>query len=66
MGCKTGPKPRNGQTAHIKVGCRLNETELERLRRLVKNSGVSMAEYIRAKIFRRKPVVSLGEPVEDE
>lgn len=59
---KKGPKPRAGGVARTKVGCRLNESELQKLARLVKESGVSMAEYIRARILKkREPVIAEGE-----
>ena len=59
---KRGTKPRKGGTANFKVSCRLNEWELQRLTRIVKESGVSMAEYIRSRILKkREPVIAEGE-----
>lgn len=60
---KPGPEPRKGGAAHYKVGCRLNDQELNALRRYVSSTGLSVAEYIRASILKKRvPVVALGEP----
>ena len=63
---KPGPEPRKGGAAHHKVGCRLNDQELNALRRYVSSTGLSVAEYIRASILKKRvPVVANGDGIGD-
>lgn len=63
---KPGPEPRKGGAAHHKVGCRLNDQELNALRKYVSYTGLSLAEYIRARILNKTvPVVANGDGIGD-
>lgn len=49
---------------YAKISARIPKDELVELKKQAK--GMTIAEYIRFKLFGRKPIVSTGDPIQDE
>ena len=49
---------------YAKISARILKEELGELKKKAK--GMTIAEYIRLKLFGRKPIVPTGDPVQDE
>ena len=50
----------------VKISARITKCELSDIKKHLKNQGVTIAEYIRYRLFGRKPIVPIGEPLQDD